>query len=354
MVGPGKSFEESHRSDQQAEQVERQKQETLEIARKTQENLNQLLKDQFQPGRTSPIYGNRDQARFGTDQKQHPHDQPATFGAEKGDRTQIDRLSPTEQAERQRIYHPDDGVGFAFGQDQLAPDEMDRYLNQLSAPEHLKLIGGKSKIMIRAYASHPGSDADNQSLSERRAAHVKDQLIQRGVDPARIETIALGSQGADLAGSEHQDNHQDRWVAINLEERERGDRQSERPGIREIPPQYTTDYEYDRDQANNEFRKLYHQGKMGLKPLWGRGMGIGYTVEAFRQIGDASRYRNDMESAKDVHEKLWGVKPMRGFLFDIEKPSEQDRIKGWLREGGYDVNRMFDEYTIHWLRKGAL
>ncbi len=266
-------------------------------------------------------------------------------------------FQPEEQAERKLIYHPQDGVGCRFGDAEPAPGEMDRYLQSLSNSEYLKLFAGDSKIVIRGYASNPGSDAYNQELSEERAVNVKDFLVNKGVDPSRIEIISLGEKGADLSGSENQDNHQDRWVEIEIEKSENS--KKDMPRIREIPSKYTGDYKYDRDWAENPWRLAWEKIKQmpiptSLNP-WKATTAFGrkLIMGAATQINDAPRWREELESTTNVHDKLWKVKPPKGFIFDRNKTSVRIMVESWLKEGGYDVKTMVNEYFLHWLRKGA-
>lgn len=50
----------------------------------------------------------------------------------------------------------------------------------------------QTRIRVEGHTDSKGSEAYNQKLSERRAQSVANALIQRGVDPIRIETIGFG------------------------------------------------------------------------------------------------------------------------------------------------------------------
>lgn len=50
----------------------------------------------------------------------------------------------------------------------------------------------QTTIRIEGHTDATGSEAYNQKLSERRAEAVKNALVQRGVDPRRIQTIGFG------------------------------------------------------------------------------------------------------------------------------------------------------------------
>jgi outer membrane protein OmpA-like peptidoglycan-associated protein len=45
---------------------------------------------------------------------------------------------------------------------------------------------------VEGHTDSKGSEAYNQTLSEKRAMSVKNALVQRGVDPARIQTAGYG------------------------------------------------------------------------------------------------------------------------------------------------------------------
>ena len=48
------------------------------------------------------------------------------------------------------------------------------------------------KVIIEGYTDSTGSDAYNQTLSERRATSVQVALIKMGVNPSRIVTAGYG------------------------------------------------------------------------------------------------------------------------------------------------------------------
>lgn len=79
-------------------------------------------------------------------------------------------------------------VLFAFDKAELSPqaaprlDKLARFLTQF--PDR--------KMLIEGYTDSVGADAYNLSLSERRAQAVRDALVQRGVDSARISARGYG------------------------------------------------------------------------------------------------------------------------------------------------------------------
>jgi len=79
-------------------------------------------------------------------------------------------------------------VLFDFNSSKLKPgaySEMDRVARILNKYP-------QTTIRIEGYTDQTGSEAYNQALSERRATAVKNALVQRGVDPARIQTVGYG------------------------------------------------------------------------------------------------------------------------------------------------------------------
>ncbi|UCF91990.1 MAG: OmpA family protein, partial [Desulfobacterales bacterium] len=79
-------------------------------------------------------------------------------------------------------------VFFDFNSATLKPGayaELDRVANVLNQyPE--------TTIRIEGHTDQVGSEQYNQKLSERRAEAVRNALIQKGIDPARIAAIGMG------------------------------------------------------------------------------------------------------------------------------------------------------------------
>jgi OOP family OmpA-OmpF porin len=80
-------------------------------------------------------------------------------------------------------------VLFGFDSADLKPgaeEELERIMATLGKyPE--------TRIRVEGHTDLHGSESYNQDLSERRAEAVKDALVQRGIDPTRIETIGFGA-----------------------------------------------------------------------------------------------------------------------------------------------------------------
>ena len=80
-------------------------------------------------------------------------------------------------------------VGFDAGKASLQPGAMtaiDRLVQLLNVyPER--------SVRIEGHTDSVGDAAANQKLSERRAAAVRDALLARGIDAARVEAVGFGA-----------------------------------------------------------------------------------------------------------------------------------------------------------------
>jgi outer membrane protein OmpA-like peptidoglycan-associated protein len=77
---------------------------------------------------------------------------------------------------------------FDFDSSTLKPgayQEMDRVAGILNKYS-------QTTIRVEGHTDSKGSEAYNQTLSEKRAMAVKNALTQRGVDPLRIQTVGYG------------------------------------------------------------------------------------------------------------------------------------------------------------------
>lgn len=79
-------------------------------------------------------------------------------------------------------------VMFDFDSSTLKPgayQEMDRVARILNKYS-------QTTIRVEGHTDSKGSEAYNQTLSEKRAMAVKNALVQRGLDPLRIQTVGYG------------------------------------------------------------------------------------------------------------------------------------------------------------------
>jgi outer membrane protein OmpA-like peptidoglycan-associated protein len=92
--------------------------------------------------------------------------------------------APAPQAQRIVLR----GVQFEFDKSDIRPDAgviLDEAASQLSQ------VPG-ARVSVEGHTDSSGSDAYNQSLSERRAASVKDYLVGKGVEAGRLTTAGFG------------------------------------------------------------------------------------------------------------------------------------------------------------------
>jgi hypothetical protein len=89
------------------------------------------------------------------------------------------------------------GIGFDYDSADIRPE---------STPILAELYAGLSKdaaasIVIEGHTSSEGSDAYNQTLSERRAKSVVDDLVRRGIPASRLSASGVG-EARPLAGND--------------------------------------------------------------------------------------------------------------------------------------------------------
>jgi OOP family OmpA-OmpF porin len=93
---------------------------------------------------------------------------------------------PAPAPEAQRIVLR--GVQFDLDKANIRPDAsviLDEAANQLGQVP-------SARVSVEGHTDSSGSDAYNQSLSERRAGSVKDYLVNKGVDAGRLTTVGYG------------------------------------------------------------------------------------------------------------------------------------------------------------------
>jgi outer membrane protein OmpA-like peptidoglycan-associated protein len=180
------------------------------------------------------------------------------------------RDAASEAAERQKVSHPEDGVGFRFGDKNPAKGEMECWYKSLPENLHKALQDKESTVRISARASRPGSDSFNQQLSDQRAESVKQWLKDKGVK-AKIEAKGVGEYTAQIEDRpDNQDYAMDRTARIVIEPADRGtssvkvesapqQRAPERPPADKAPPigdlakEPPLPHEYDHEKAVRDF-----------------------------------------------------------------------------------------------------
>lgn len=71
-------------------------------------------------------------------------------------------------------------------------------------------------VDVYGHTDSTGSDAYNQTLSERRAVAVADYLVSRGVEPARLETLGYGETQPIASNDTVEGRAQNRRVEIKI------------------------------------------------------------------------------------------------------------------------------------------
>jgi outer membrane protein OmpA-like peptidoglycan-associated protein len=70
------------------------------------------------------------------------------------------------------------------------------------------------KLQVEGHTDTTGSDAFNQTLSEKRAYAVRDYLVQQGLDPASITSMGFGSSIPAASNDTPQGRQMNRRVEI--------------------------------------------------------------------------------------------------------------------------------------------
>ena len=86
----------------------------------------------------------------------------------------------------------DSKVLFDFDKAVLKPEGMKAIDDQVVGK--LKQMQKLEVVLVTGHTDRLGSDAYNQKLSERRADAVRNYLVSKGVDKAKIETIGMGEK----------------------------------------------------------------------------------------------------------------------------------------------------------------
>lgn len=104
-------------------------------------------------------------------------------------------------------------VYFAFGKADLTP-EAGAVLDSLVAA--LKAEPRYLRIRITAHTDSIGTRAANEVLSERRAAAVREKLIQRGLGDARIEIAGFGKRRPVATNSTEEGRQKNRRATLDI------------------------------------------------------------------------------------------------------------------------------------------
>lgn len=115
----------------------------------------------------------------------------------------FDSLYPARSAE----------VYFAFGKSDLTP-EAGAVLDSMVA--NLKAEPRYLRIRITAHTDSVGTPAANEALSKRRAASVRDKLLQRGLGDARIEMGGFGKSRPVASNATEEGRQKNRRATLEI------------------------------------------------------------------------------------------------------------------------------------------
>ena len=117
-----------------------------------------------------------------------------------------------ESESRGQVMTLGDAV-FAPGQSQLQPEA----LAGLDTVVAFVNKDPSRRVRIEGHTDNRGSDNLNQVLSQRRAEAVRDALVQRGVDAARITAVGLGKSVPAATNDSPEGRAKNRRVEVILE-----------------------------------------------------------------------------------------------------------------------------------------
>jgi OOP family OmpA-OmpF porin len=105
------------------------------------------------------------------------------------------------------------GVNFDFDRAEIRPDAA------VILDEAATLLNENPgrNVSVAGHTDSVGADAYNQSLSERRAAAVRDYLVGRGVDSGRLSTSGYGESNPIASNDTADGRALNRRVELNLE-----------------------------------------------------------------------------------------------------------------------------------------
>lgn len=75
-----------------------------------------------------------------------------------------------------------------------------------------------TKVRVEGHTDSDGNEANNQSLSERRAAAVVKWLVDRGIDPKRFHSVGCGSKDPIASNSTPEGKQKNRRTEFDIEE----------------------------------------------------------------------------------------------------------------------------------------
>ncbi|MDQ3282353.1 MAG: OmpA family protein [Acidobacteriota bacterium] len=121
----------------------------------------------------------------------------------------LSQLAQTRQSERGFIVTLP-GLFFDTGKAVLKPGAR----NTLSKIADQLRVNDEIRISVEGHTDAVGSEELNQRLSEKRAAAVRDYLVNRGVSADRITTVGLGESAPIATNDDASGRQQNRRVEL--------------------------------------------------------------------------------------------------------------------------------------------
>jgi len=103
-------------------------------------------------------------------------------------------------------------VSFDTNSDTIRPG----LYNELDRISQIMVKYPQTSIVVAGYTDSTGSDVYNQQLSERRAANVKNALVQRGVQEYRINAMGYGENSPIATNATPEGRQMNRRVEIRI------------------------------------------------------------------------------------------------------------------------------------------
>ncbi|MCJ7624364.1 MAG: OmpA family protein, partial [Anaerolineaceae bacterium] len=274
------------------------------------------------------------------------------------------RTPEEEKIERQKVHHPPDGVGFKFNSSKLEPAAK-KHLEKYFQQNKEALMDPNVTVKLEGHASRPGKELHNWGKSADRSNSVYDFFEKKGVR-ANIFPYGEGEDSAIKKGKpDNADYAEDRVVKIKIErpqkpEKEKPEKKKPEKPKTDVPEKYKKGYKHDRKHAEKKVdRNIWDIAKdTGIPKVRDPKWLANQMAKGFKEMINASDFvRYCKETTpwdKPADEKLWKVTPPMGIAGDLQNNQVfQRRINSFLKQGGYDQKKMYKEYLIHWIRKGA-
>lgn len=102
------------------------------------------------------------------------------------------------------------GIFFATGSDRIQPQSTPT----LKEITQMLQQHGDLRLTIEGHTDNTGDDAANQQLSEKRAAAVKQYLVQQGIDASRLQAKGLGESRPAASNDTTEGRQQNRRVEL--------------------------------------------------------------------------------------------------------------------------------------------